>query len=134
MLSQGSIRHPALGALATVALVATLAPQFAHAAPLYDGVWQVSVLTKKGECNSSQRYPVHIAGGALGTAGDTSFAISGRVSDGGHVTVSVRNGDRNATGHGRLSGRSGSGTWTGTACSGTWSAVRWHNGRVVSTD
>jgi hypothetical protein len=134
MPSQGSIRHHALGALAAASMAAALVSNFAHAGPLYDGVWQISILTKKGECGNGQRYPVRITDGALGTARDTGFAISGRVSESGRVAVTVRNGDKNATGHGRLAGRSGGGTWTGAACSGTWSAVRWHNGRVVASD
>ena len=134
MPSQGSIHQHALGALAAASLVAASVPNFAHSASLHDGVWHVSILTKKGECSSSQRYPVRITSGQLGTAGDTSFALSGRVSDNGQVTVTVRNGDKNATGSGRLASRSGSGTWTGATCSGTWTAVRWHNGRGVELE
>ena len=134
MPSQSSLRHHALGALAAIALTTALIPSFADAQPLYDGAWQVSILTKKGECSSSQRYPVQITDGALGTTGSAGFAISGKVNGSGHVTVTVRNGDKSATGHGRLAGRSGGGTWTGEACSGTWSAARWHNGRAVAVD
>jgi hypothetical protein len=131
MSSQNRTRHGALGAVTAVSLVAALIPYPAIAMPPFDGVWYVSIVTKKGECESGNRYPVRIISGALSNA-DMGLVISGRVSESGQVTVVVNRGNRSAAGSGRLSGRSGTGTWIGDSCSGTWSAERRQNGRIVS--
>ena len=49
---------------------------------------------------------------------------SGRVADGGMISVSLMSGIKHAVGSGHLSGSSGSGTWHGMACSGTWTAEK----------
>jgi len=103
----------------------------AAASSSHDGVWHVSIVTRKGECTSSYHYPVRISDGALSNETATGLAISGRVSDGGEVTVMVISSDGQATGQGHLGGRSGTGRWRGESCSGTWSAERHSSGRIV---
>ena len=88
-------------------------------------------MTQKGECNSSYHYPIRIAGGALSNADATGLAISGRVQDGGQVTVVVISDKGKATGQGHLAARSGAGNWRGESCSGTWKAERNSGGRIA---
>ncbi len=97
----------------------------------FDGIWHVSIVTRKGECESGKHYPVRITSGTLTNANDTGLFISGTVSDNGQVAVSVNARGKSATGSGQLSQRSGSGRWSGDSCSGTWSAQRRNNGRVA---
>lgn len=94
------------------------------AAPRYDGMWSVSIVTEKGDCDRGYRYPIRIANGMLTNGGSDPFTISGRVSPSGAVTVTVSHGDKSATGSGRLAGNSGEGFWKGGTCSGSWTAER----------
>lgn len=96
----------------------------AQAKTSFDGNWSVVIITEKGTCDRSYRYPVRINGGSVGYAGEASFNVSGRVLPNGSVTVSVSRGDKRANGSGRLMGDSGTGSWTGGECSGTWQAER----------
>jgi len=96
----------------------------AQAKTNFDGNWSVVIITEKGTCDRSYRYPVRISGGTVGYAGEASFDVSGRVHPNGNVTVSVSKGDRRANGSGKLSGDYGAGSWTGGECSGTWQAER----------
>jgi len=113
----------ASAAALTVAVMA-LAPASGFAMPRYDGVWSVSIVTKKGDCIASYRYPMRIANGVLGNGGDFALNISGKVTDDGAVRVAVSHGDSRAIGSGRLAAKSGSGSWRTTACSGSWTAER----------
>jgi hypothetical protein len=92
--------------------------------PRYDGLWSVSIVTEKGDCDRGYRYPIRIAHGMLVNGGSDPFAVSGRVTSSGAITVTVSHGERSATGAGRLAGNSGAGYWHGGACSGTWTAER----------
>jgi hypothetical protein len=94
------------------------------AAPRYDGMWSVSIVTEKGDCDRGYRYPVRISHGVLANGGSDPFDITGKVAASGAIIVTVSHGDRSATGTGRLSGNSGEGLWQGGACSGTWTAER----------
>jgi hypothetical protein len=115
--------------LATCALL-TVTASFAASAtsnaavPRYDGVWSVSIVTEKGDCDRGYRYPIRISKGLLANGGSDPFTISGKVSSSGAIVVTVSAGNRSATGLGRLSGNAGGGHWQGGACSGTWSAER----------
>jgi hypothetical protein len=110
-----------VGALVTtIALTSTAS----FAAPRYDGLWSVSIVTEKGDCDRGYRYPIRISNGQLANAGDTNFSISGKVGESGAVTVTVAAAGKSATGSGRLSADAGGGHWTGGACSGTWTAER----------
>jgi hypothetical protein len=108
--------------LAVLAATPALAP--AQAKTNFDGSWSVVIITEKGSCDRSYRYPVKINDGTVGYAGEASFDVSGKVGPNGKVTVSVSRGDRKASGSGQLTATSGGGSWTGGECSGTWQAER----------
>jgi hypothetical protein len=109
------------GAIAAGAIIASTA---SFAVPRYDGLWSVSIVTEKGDCDRGYRYPVRISNGLLANAGDSVFTISGRVGGTGAITVAVSAGGRSAIGSGRLAGNSGMGSWSGGSCSGSWTAER----------
>jgi len=112
-------------AFALVAASATLAASTSNAAaPRFDGLWSVSIVTEKGDCDRGYRYPIRISHGTLVNGGSDPFTISGRVAPSGAITVKVSHGDKSATGSGRLAGNEGEGHWSGGACSGTWSAEK----------
>jgi hypothetical protein len=96
-----------------------------YAAP-FDGYWSVLIVTRSGACDPSFRTAVNISNGIVSGGGGAN--ISGRVSNGGAVSVSVSAGDQYASGSSRLSRNSGSGSWRGRGsrgvCSGSWSASR----------
>jgi hypothetical protein len=87
----------------------------------FDGVWNVTVLTKAGSCEPSARYPLMVIDGKVSAAGAD---VSGKVGKEGNVRVSIRG----AYANGQLSGNAGSGRWSGAssgvACSGRWEASR----------
>jgi hypothetical protein len=95
----------------------------------FDGLWSVSIVTQRGNCDRSYRYPVAIINGVVQQAqyqGDTSVAIMGRVTGSGAVAVSVRRGDQFAHGSGRLNTVAGQGQWLSptSGCAGYWVAER----------
>jgi hypothetical protein len=113
-------------AYALIAATVTLAASATSnaAAPRFDGMWSVSIVTEKGDCDRGYRYPIRISHGTLVNGGDDPFTISGKVLPTGAITVTVSHGDKSATGSGRLAGDGGEGVWQGGSCSGTWSAER----------
>ena len=114
------------GALFTlVAASATLATTSTYAVPAYDGLWSVSIITEKGDCDRGYRYPIRIQNGSLANAGSvTAITINGKVQSTGAITVVVSAGSKSASGSGRLSGDLGEGHWSGGECSGSWTAER----------
>jgi hypothetical protein len=94
------------------------------ALPAYDGLWSVSIVTEKGDCDRGYRYPIRITRGVLSNAGDTAFTIAGSVGPTGLIQVTVSHGSASASGLGRLAGNIGSGSWNGSSCSGSWTAER----------
>jgi hypothetical protein len=94
------------------------------AAPRYDGMWSVSIITEKGDCDRGYRYPIRISNGLLANGNPDLFTISGTVTPSGAIVVTVSAGNKSATGSGHLAGNTGGGHWAGGACSGTWSAER----------
>jgi hypothetical protein len=108
-------------AILATAIVASTA---SFAVPRYDGLWSVSIVTEKGDCDPGYRYPIRISNGLLANAGDSVFTITGRVGGAGTITVTVSGGGKSATGSGRLAGNIGTGSWAGGACSGSWTAER----------
>jgi hypothetical protein len=94
------------------------------ALPAYDGLWSVSIVTEKGDCDRGYRYPVRITRGVLSNAGDVAFSIAGNVGPTGLIRVTVSYGAASANGVGKLSGNIGNGSWIGGSCSGTWTAER----------
>jgi len=124
-------RRRASGAIATtiaiagtMAAAALLVSTASLAVPRYDGLWSVSIITEKGDCDRGYRYPIRISNGLLANAGSDVFTISGKVGGTGAITVTVSGGGRSATGSGRLAGNMGTGSWSGGACSGSWTAER----------
>jgi hypothetical protein len=119
-----NIKHrSALCALIAAAAIFTTATS-SFALPRYDGLWSVSIVTEKGDCDRGYRYPIRISNGQLANAGDTAFTISGKVGDTGAITVTVSAAGKSANGSGRLAGAMGGGSWTGGSCSGSWTAER----------
>lgn len=119
----------------TRTILAALPLGFALAAPAphalaasHDGNWSVLVITEKGDCDRAYRYGVNVANGHVRYQGDTAVNMSGTVAPGGAVKVSIRLGDKGASGTGRLSTSAGSGTWrgvgSGKSCTGRWEAER----------
>src|SRR5580700_2410154 len=96
----------------------------AAAAPSYDGLWSVVIVTEKGTCDRAYRYPVRISNGAVQNDGPSLINVSGSVRGNGAVTVLVSAGDKSASGTGRLSGKVGGGVWAGNSCAGRWEAER----------
>jgi hypothetical protein len=120
-----------LGNRAALALVAMsfagalAATAQAAPAPNYDGQWSVMILTQKGDCDASYRYPVRIANGAVLNDGPSLINVSGKVERNGAIVVLVSAGDKSATGQGRLTATGmGAGKWAGGTCAGTWQAER----------
>jgi hypothetical protein len=111
-------------AVALVAASAAFAATPGLAVPSYDGLWSVSIVTTKGDCIASYRYPMLIDHGVLASGGAIAINVSGRVASSGAVKVTVSSGDKSATGYGRLAGNTGGGSWKATSCSGSWTAER----------
>jgi hypothetical protein len=110
--------------LSTVLAATAYAAIPAQAKTNYDGTWSVVIITEKGTCDRSYRYPVRISDGSVGYAGEASFNVSGKVAPNGKLTVTVSRGERSASGSGQLAGDYGTGSWSGGECSGTWQAER----------
>lgn len=121
-LLQNRLGRGVVGAI--VAASATFAATSSFAVPRYDGLWSVSIVTEKGDCDRGYRYPIRISNGVLVNGGDTAFTISGKVGQSGAITVTVSAGGKSATGLGKLAGDTGGGQWRGGECSGTWTAER----------
>lgn len=87
----------------------------------YDGLWNVTIVTKTGSCEPTARYPLTVTGGRVSAPG---AEVSGKVGREGVVRVSIGA----AFANGQLSGNTGSGKWNGASggvpCSGRWEASR----------
>jgi hypothetical protein len=125
-LSTGLIR-PLMLVLA-MAAGASLSASPTPAAPNFDGEWSVIIITEAGACDRAYRYPVTVANGKLKYEGEAAITLSGTVDARGKLNATIRRGEQQANGSGRLSSSSGAGTWTGksstTACAGRWEAER----------
>jgi hypothetical protein len=104
-----------------IASVAALAAAPALAQTPYDGLWNVTVVTKNGSCEAQTRSTLTITDGKVSAAGAD---VSGSIGREGVVRVSIGG----AYANGQLSGNSGSGKWNGASagvpCSGRWEASR----------
>jgi len=100
---------------------ASLAAAPAMAQTPYDGLWNVTIVTKTGSCEPSARSTLTVADGKVSAGGAD---VSGSIGREGIVRVSI--GGAYANGH--LSGNAGSGKWNGASagipCSGLWEASR----------
>jgi hypothetical protein len=90
----------------------------------FDGEWSVVIHTRQGDCGAALRYSVRIVGGRVVSADQGRAA--GAVAPNGAIRVVVAEGDRSASGSGRLIGNAGSGYWRTDRgeCSGDWTAER----------
>lgn len=118
------LHYTGLIAGAFMAASITLAAAASFAMPRYDGLWSVSIVTTKGDCIASYRYPMRITRGMLANGGDIAINVSGKVAANGAVTVVVSHGDTRASGSGRLAANAGNGRWKTSSCSGSWTAER----------
>jgi len=103
------------------------ASRLAAAAPqtIYDGLWNVEIVTLRGDCDHSLRYAVRIVEGRV-LADDQRYQVDGKVAPSGAVRVVVAEAGRSANGVGRLTRDRGRGQWhTSTKeCAGEWIAAR----------
>ena len=87
----------------------------------YDGLWQVTVVTKTGSCDAQTSSTLTVTDGKISAPGAD---VSGSVGREGLVRVSIHG----AYANGQLSGNAGSGKWNGASagvpCSGRWQASR----------
>nr|AWM04186.1 hypothetical protein CIT40_31920 [Bradyrhizobium amphicarpaeae] len=111
-----------LAVLATAALPSTADARVGG----YDGIWNVTFATTRGNCSSGYSVPFTVTGSRVSSAG--GGRVSGTVKRGGAVAVHVSVGASHASGGGRLAGVNGTGSWkgiiSGDQCSGTWQATR----------
>src|SRR5664280_1075701 len=111
-----------LNRIGTVCLISALsaaAPALAQTP--YDGLWNVTVVTKTGSCEPQTRSTLTIMDGKVSAGGAD---VSGSIGREGIVRVSIGG----AYANGQLSGNAGSGKWNGASagipCSGHWEASR----------
>ena len=86
-------------ALLTVLAAAAL-PSTAEARGGYDGVWNVTFATTRGNCSSGYSVPFTVTGSRVSSAG--GGRVSGRINRSGAVAVQVSVGASHASGGGRL--------------------------------
>jgi type 1 fimbria pilin len=107
--------------LSAAALSAALIAAPAVAQTPYDGLWNVTVVTKSGSCEPQTRSTLTITDGKVSAAGAD---VTGSIGHEGVVRVSIGG----AYANGQLSGNAGSGKWNGASagipCSGRWEASR----------
>lgn len=114
------------GAVALAAIAAVIASGgLARADTLYDGYWNVSIVTLRGACDRSASVSVSIRDGRIDGA---NGALVGSVGRNGALRAMIGGGDSRASASGRLAGAGGGGGWSGIRnggpCSGRWSAQK----------
>lgn len=104
-----------------LAAAGALAAAPANADKSYDGLWNVTVVTKSGSCEPTTSSTLTVADGKVSAGG---APVSGTVGREGLVRVSING----AYANGQLNGKTGSGKWNGASagvpCSGRWEASR----------
>lgn len=92
----------------------------------YDGAWNLTFMTQRGECDPTYNFGINISNGILSHPNLVRF--TGRIEANGVVHASVSVQDKYAAGSGKLTNASGQGTWKGrsgtTRCSGVWTAQK----------
>ncbi|TMJ62602.1 MAG: hypothetical protein E6G79_14045 [Alphaproteobacteria bacterium] len=108
-----------IGTALFVSAISLAAPAMAQTP--YDGLWNVTVVTKSGSCEPETRSTLTITDGKISAPGSE---VSGSIGREGLVKVSIGG----AYANGQLSGNAGSGKWNGASagipCSGRWEASR----------
>ena len=98
----------------------------AEARSPYDGQWDITFVTQRGDCNPVYTYSVIIENGVISSPAAQSFR--GNVTNAGIVRAAVAVQDKRAAGSGKLMSAVGRGTWTGYSgdqrCGGAWTAQR----------
>jgi type 1 fimbria pilin len=104
---------------ATAVAVGLAAPAIAQTP--YDGLWNVTIVTKSGSCEPSTQSTLVVTDGKISAQGAD---ITGSIGREGVVRVSIGGAHAN----GQLNGNVGSGKWNGASagipCSGRWQASR----------
>jgi type 1 fimbria pilin len=113
------IRAAFLSSIFIAATTAATAPAMAQTP--YDGLWNVTIVTKTGTCEPVASSTLTVTDGKIsGPDAD----VSGTIGREGLVRVSIRG----AYANGQLNGNTGSGKWNGASagipCSGRWQASR----------
>lgn len=107
---------------ACVCLLATTA----EARTPYDGQWDITFVTRSGDCSPTYNYSVIIENGVITSPAVQSFR--GNVTKSGVVQAAVAVQEKRASGSGKLTGAVGRGSWTGYSgnqrCAGAWTAQR----------
>jgi hypothetical protein len=110
-----------IGSFLIASAFAALASVPAFAQQPFDGVWNVTIVTKSGSCEPTASSTLTVTEGKISAAGAD---ISGSIGREGLVRVSING----AYANGQLNGNSGSGKWNGASagipCSGRWEASR----------
>jgi hypothetical protein len=123
-----AMRRHVTSALPAALLLGLAAMPPAVLAAAQDGNWTVLIITEKGDCDPGYRYNFRIADGRVRYQGEAAVDMTGTVAPNGAVKVSIKLGEKGASGTGRLSGSSGVGTWRGvgpnSSCAGRWEAER----------
>jgi hypothetical protein len=98
----------------------------AEARSPYDGQWNITFVTRSGDCGPVYNYAINIENGVITSPAVQTFR--GNVTNAGAVRASVTMQEKRASGSGKLTGVVGRGTWTGYSgnqrCAGAWSAQR----------
>lgn len=101
------------------ALASSAAPAFAQ--QRFDGVWNVTIVTKSGNCEPTASSTLTVTDGKISAPGAN---VTGSIGREGLVRVSING----AYVNGQVSGNAGSGKWNGASggipCSGRWEASR----------
>lgn len=115
------MRFERSGALFFACILTATAAAPALAQQPYDGVWNVTIVTKSGSCEPSASSTLTVTDGKISASGAN---VSGSIGRAGLVRVSING----AYANGQLVGNSGSGRWNGASagipCSGRWQASR----------
>jgi hypothetical protein len=115
----GFMRLNRIGIICFASLITLGAPAMAQTP--YDGLWNVTVVTKSGSCEPQTHSTLTITDGKVSAAGAD---VTGSIGREGVVKVSIGG----AYANGQLSGNAGSGKWNGASagipCSGRWEASR----------
>jgi hypothetical protein len=87
----------------------------------YDGLWNVTIITKAGSCETTAHSTLTVADGKISAPGAD---VAGTIGREGLVRVSING----AYANGQLNGNAGWGKWNGASagvpCSGRWEASR----------
>jgi type 1 fimbria pilin len=118
------MRHNRIRAIISASVLiaaAGFAASPAAAQTPYDGLWNVTIVTKSGSCEPQARSTLTVADGKISAAGAD---VTGSIGREGMVRVSING----AYANGHLNGNAGSGKWNGASagipCSGHWEASR----------